>query len=193
MRLLCWPLFLVVFLAAGPNSAPAGMITLTYSGVNEDNSYISAVGLGSFSFTSGATSLTLGDLTGFSFTQTTTLADPNLSGSSTYTYGLADLVSFAATLSATGTVTALKLQTKYVNASNGFLNPQYLVVGSLGRNGTTFYQSGRDGDVTTGTVIAATSVPEPASLLLTGWAGIVSLGGVAGRRWMSTRTGLIRG
>ena len=187
MKLLRFSVILLVAVAFGTSSAPASLVNLTYSGVNEDNSFIAALGSGSFTFADGTTSLSLKSLTAFRFNQTTTLTDPSLSGSDSYNYGLADLVSFSATLSATGTVTALSFETGYKDAAAGFLNPQYFAVKSLNRNGATFYQSGRDGDVTTGTVVARlapAAVPEPSSLGLCGLAGLV---GMAARRRIGGR------
>ena len=160
-------------------TARAGTILLKYSGQNEDNYYINAIGSGSFSYNGSLTTLTLADLTGFQFNQTTPLSDPGLMGSDTYSYGLGDLKSFSATISATGVVTALRLQTGYVNSATNFLAPTYMVVSSLGRNGTTFDQGGQDGDLTTGT-ITASAVPEPSSLAMLGLAGMV--GTLAWRR-----------
>ena len=183
MNLLRPSLFLFVVLGIGAASARAGTVSLAYSGRNQDNSFINALGSGSFSFATGATSVTLANLTAFSFGETTTLSDPGLSGSSSYAYGLTSLVSFSATFSATGALTGLSFRTGYANASNGFLNPQYFVLSSLRTNGATSYQSGPDGDVTTGTVAAAVvpaAVPEPASLTLVGLA--VGTGGLAACR-----------
>ena len=182
MKSLRFPLILLVALTLGTSSAQASMINLTYSGVNEEIPAITALGSGSFRFATGTTSLTLGSLTAFSFNQTTTVPDVGLPGFGSFTYGLADLVSFSATLSATGTVTALSFRTGYQDASNGFLNPQYFKVSSLSQGGATLTQDGRDGDVTTGTLVATlamAAVPEPSSLCLCGLAGVI---GVVARR-----------
>ena len=99
MKLLRFPLTWLALVVGVGSPVRAGMVSLTYSGVNGDNHAITAVGSGNFQFADGLTTLSLGSLTAFSFTQTTTLADSSLSGSSQYRYGLADL---ARTLTAAG-------------------------------------------------------------------------------------------
>ena len=178
MKLLRFASPLVLCLLIGTSSsARAAMINLTYSGVNEDDSDITAKGSGNFTFAGTPTTLTKASLTSFQFNQTTTIAD---FGSSDFSYGLADLMSFSATVSSTGIITALSFTTDYQDASNGIVVSQYLVISSLRKNGTTFYTSGQDGDVTTGTMVAATAVPEPSSLLMCGLA--LGLGGLGYRR-----------
>src|SRR5262245_7448401 len=88
-------------MAGAATPARAGVVTFMYAG---SGAGVSTAGSGSFTFAGNPTTLARGDLTAFSFSQTTT--EPFF-GTSTFSYGLADLTAFAATLTPGGVLTAL--------------------------------------------------------------------------------------
>jgi len=182
MKFLRFATFLLVPLFASTPSTRGAMINLSYSGADEDTSAVRSVGSGSFSFADGSTSLTLANLNSFQFSQRTTITDPQIFGAATFSYGLNDLLSFSATLSAVGKLTALSFKTGYVDPSNSTftpensLAPEYFIVRSLQRNGaSTFNGDQLYDELQTGTVVTSTAVPEPSSLALFGIAGGVNL------------------
>jgi hypothetical protein len=150
-------------------SAGASIIGFTYAGSATFCPTCSFAGSGSFSFADSPTSVSLGDLTAFSFVLT--YADSSVPETDTYTYGLTDLISFSATLDPSQNVTALSLQTDVVAPDGaGTFDPQYFVVTSLTDAETfpgclpinckvTFPSS-------TGSITAPSAVPEPATIFL---------------------------
>lgn len=150
-------------LASGvaPSLASATTVAFTYSGADPDDGYVTAAGSGTLSF-NGTGALTLASLTGFSFAQTTTLADPSLTGSGSFTYGLADVLSFSG-IFGNGSFSALSLKTRTTSDPTGFLADQSFQIRSLrtGGAGTAFDDAGRD-EATQGTARIAAAVPEPA-------------------------------
>ncbi len=172
-------LVLVVFGAWGA-SATATIIAFSYTGdgTNLGCSICFATGSGSFSFADSPTSVSLGDLTGFTFTQTYT--DTSIPASGTYDYGLSDLLSFTATLDSAQNVTDLALVTQYVLASSGPFAAQSFVVASVADADTDQCDPTQKGGfcerqrLTSGAVTTSV-IPEPATiyLLIMAAAGIV--------------------
>lgn len=160
----CKFLFALWLLAAAPAVANASTVSLFYSGADPDNAYVTSTGTGSASFNNNG-QIGLADLTAFNFTFTVTSADPNLRYADTFTYGLADLISFNATASA-GTLTAAAFRTGYETPPDGFLAPEYLVQTAL-RSGGLISYFGPGDDAQHGTLrISAVVVPEPAGWLV---------------------------
>ena len=160
-----------------PTVAAATTISFTYDGVGEDTPDVVSHGNGSISF-SGTGTLTLADVTGFQFAQTTTINDPSLTGSGTFSYGITDLTSFAGTF-ANGAFAALSLATRPVMDPTGYLDDQAFAVDyrSTSTNSLSASTLFDDGDTATqGTIgLAAAAVPEPA-----GWAMMILGMGVVG-------------
>jgi hypothetical protein len=164
--------------AAGP--AGAGMINFTYAGTGAGT----ATGSGSFTFADGLSTVTLADLTAFSFSQSTNFGDPVMP---TFTYGLGNLTAFAATVSPGPTLTSLSLTTGNVfpnpahDSQGRTFAPEAFQVVSLATGGAGTVSPG--GIVTVGTVTQApvAAVPAPPTLTLAGLAGLIGLA-YAGRR-----------
>jgi hypothetical protein len=166
--------------AAGP--AGAGMINFTYAGTG----VATATGSGSFTFADGLSTITLADLTAFSFSQSTNFGDPVVP---TFTYGLGNLTAFAATVGPGSTLTSLSLTTGNVignpptNAQGMHFQPQAFQVTSLATGAASTFNAIGGGPFTTGTAAQATpaAVPAPPTLTLAGLAGLIGLA-YAGRR-----------
>jgi hypothetical protein len=172
--------------AAGP--AGAGMINFTYAGTGAGT----ATGSGSFTFADGLSTVTLADLTAFSFRQSTNFGDPVVP---TFTYGLGDLTAFAATVGPGPTLTSLSLTTGNVfgnpatNSQGMHFAPQAFQITSLATGAASTFNAIVGAPVTTGTVTQAApaAVPAPPTLTLAGLAGLIGLAyaarrGPAGRR-----------
>jgi hypothetical protein len=159
----------------------AGFIDFTYSGSEVGGTLTSSVGSGSFTFADSPTTLTLADLTSFTFTQTaTSQVDP--SHPSTYNYALSDLTSFSATLTPGGLLTGLTLTTDAVGGSNlGFASESFQVTSLATGGAGTFRADVSSGIQLTAGTVTQTVTPEPASLTLLGL-GVASLASYAWRR-----------
>ena len=160
-------MLIVMVLGAWSASVAAGIIGFTYTGIDPTCSTCSATGTGSFSFADSPTSVGLGDLTSFSFTQTYT--DTSVPVAGTFNYSLLDLLSFAATLDLAQNLTALALETKEVRVTSGEFLPQSFKVTSLASAETEICSQTKGGNeclqVTAGS-ISTSAVPEPATLFL---------------------------
>jgi hypothetical protein len=161
-----------------PGTGRAGMISFSYTGSgmfqlhgvrNQD----SVSGTGSFSFAGNLTTVTLSDLTSFSFTFTD---NSTLGDMSTFTYGLSDLTSFSADVGPGSSVTSLALTTDFKAGTDSNFFPESFTITSLGIGDASTFASVSNLTVTTGTVTIGT--PEPASLTLLGLgaAGLVGYG-----------------
>ena len=165
--------------AATAGQARGGMIvTFSYSGNGgpDDQGFLTN-GSGSFSFDSSLPGVGLGNLTSFSFTM-------NESGvnipANTVNYGMADLVSFTASIGPDLTVTALTLDTRGVVGSEPESYAREFTVSSLSPPlGFTHYVIfGVPIFATSGTVtINSVTVPEPTSFTLAVLGAVITLGG----------------
>jgi hypothetical protein len=157
--------FLIASLLFVPISwAAADTVSFTYLGHDVTGIGGTSSGSGSFTFAGGLTTIGLGDLTSFAFSQTTNINIPGLPPSVTFSYILPDLVDFAASLTG-GVLTSLSLHTIEVPGIPSGFNPESFNVTSLAVNGAFT----ATGDITlqVGTVtIGAATVPEPSSLIL---------------------------
>jgi hypothetical protein len=155
--------------------ADAGTVTFTYTGSPGPQH---SSGTGSFSFSDSPASVALGDLTAFSF-----LLSVN-NGGTNDTFGLGDLLTFTATISG-GSVTALSLQTQFVQPTPLISFPEDFVVTGLGANqarndakpGTGIVNSVDQGIVTTsGPGLQAAPEPTTLSFLGLGLAAVALAG-----------------
>jgi hypothetical protein len=152
-------------------SAGATIIEFTYTGgPGTACPTCSATGIGSFSFADSPTSVGLGDLTAFSLLYT--LTDSSVPVTGTFTYSLADLISFSATLDSSQDVTALAFETSFVGSDTPLtLLPESVTVTSLANAETKACAPPKAGgcngsvQITSGSVTAA-AIPEPATIFL---------------------------
>jgi hypothetical protein len=154
-----------------PGSGRAGMIDFSYNGSGIAN----VSGAGSFSFAGNLMTVALADLTSFTFSDTTT--ESGLT--TTYSYGLANLTAFSATLSTGGLLTGLSLDTNDVAGSNPVFQSERFEVTSLDTDGAETVKN--DGAVISTGTVTQTTAAEPATLTLLGL-GVASLAGFTWRR-----------
>jgi len=169
----------ILGLAAGAaGRAEAGQITFSYGGPSVVPGIPGfTTGVGRFAFDDSRTSLTLGDLTEFGYTQTVLAIIGGRPQQSLFTFGLADLTSFSATLGPGGVPTSLALTTGLVPATNPAFVPETFVVDSLVPDGAaTFNPLGLRLTTGTVTIFPATPVPEPSTFALGGIGGLLALG-----------------
>jgi hypothetical protein len=170
----------VSLIAATAGQARGGMVVnFSYSGNGgPDSQGFLTNGSGSFSFESSLPGVGLGNLTSFNFTfnESGMNITPN-----TVTYGLADLVSFTASVGPGPTLTALSLDTRGVVGSEHGSEPREFTVASLNPPlGYTHYVIfGVPIFATSGTVTinSVTSVPEPSSITLAALGALIVAGG----------------
>jgi hypothetical protein len=175
----------VGLIAATAGQARGGtIVTFSYSGNGgPDNQGFLSTGSGSFSFVSSLPGVGLGNLTSFSFTlnESGVNITPN-----TVKYGLADLVSFSASVGPGPTLTALSLDTRGVVGSEQGSEPREFTVSSLNPPlGFTHYVIfGVPIFATSGTVTinSVTTVPEPSSVTLAVLGALIVAGGWCRRR-----------
>ena len=120
-------------------------------------------------------------------------------GPATFTYALADLTSFSASVGAGPTLTGLSLTTDFVNPTTGPLGtlPESFTVTSLGTGGASISQKldlfghVQIGVITTGTVTITSPtsavVPEPSSLV----GGTLGAALALGYGWCRRRRGRV--
>jgi hypothetical protein len=167
-------------------TAQAATINFSYSGVEASSQGAKNAitsGSGSFSFSDSLTSISLSDLTSFSFSLTTTVfinAFPGSPSIATFNYDLSTLTSFSGSVNPPEFLTSLALATIPVNGINGStFNPESFTVQSLQPNGASVsvFQPGfpTGGAIQIGTVTQVTSVPEPSTVT-----GILLFGGFLG-------------
>ncbi len=153
----------------------AGFVALTYAGTNVfPGANGTSTGSGNFSFADNPSSLSLAQLTTFGFSQSTTASQPGFpTATGTFTYGLADLLSFSAGFGPGGGLTSLSFTTKAVAASSpgSPFAPESFVVTSLATNGAATFNPANQ-QLQAGTIAA---VPEPASWAMTGIGGLMGL------------------
>jgi hypothetical protein len=162
---------------AGQARAASMTVTFSYSGNGgPDNQGFLTNGSGSFSFVSSLPGVGQGNLTSFnfSFTESGVNITPN-----TVTYGLADLVSFSASVNPDLSVTALNLDTRGVVGTEQGSEPREFTVDSLNPPlGHTHYVIfGVPIFATSGIVtINSVTVPEPASFTLAALGAVIVTG-----------------
>jgi len=172
MRLGLWAselmaLTLVTAVATSPTRAD--VIDFAYNGSNVfPGASGTTLGADSFSFAAGMTSLTLANLRSFSAVDSVSATQGGVSARGTFTYGLADLLTFSATVGPDDRLDALSLTTRPVASTNPFFFPETFVVNSLQPNGAGTYNF--IGQQLTRGTVATAAVPEPSGLLLSGFA-----------------------
>jgi PEP-CTERM motif len=188
MPLSCRPFvaFLATFTLATllitSRSAHADTVNFSYAGTGP---IATVTGSGSFVYSGSPSSLTLASLTAFTFTDNI----DSLNHSSSFTYSLADLTSFSATLSA-NTLLTLSLQTGFIFGSDPNFAAESFTITNLDALGSSTHSPPFDlptpnitstGQVTeTGSV---SSVPEPSTLAMFS-TGILGLAGAARRKFL---------
>jgi len=155
---------------AAAHSVGFESIKFTYSGVDINGFGAISSGVGIFVFPIGLKTITLSDLVGFQFFQTTTLLGDN-PVSSTFFYTLTSLTDFSAVITGTVFTSSLSLNTTETTGSNPVFAPESFHIISLTPQGAFTATGG-----TTLTQGTAQLVPEPASIVLiaTGLLGIAS-------------------
>jgi hypothetical protein len=157
----------------------ASTVTFDYTAPDVGTTAVS--GTGSFSYTGSLASITLGDLTSFTFELDLSTPgetpDPAI-----FDFSQPDLISFSASVSG-GVVTALSLTTDYEaasNTSNYDENQKDLVVTSLATGGAATYNQdevlSRVTLYDTGTITTqgpGAPAPEPSTALLAGGAALL--------------------
>ena len=150
-------------LAGVAGQAGANTIMISYSGTGPGSL---SMGLGSFSFADGLSTVNLSDLTAFSFSQSFNVGDSVVPE---FRYGLGDLTAFSATLSAGQILTTLSLETGNVLGNPATYShgrafaPQAFKVTSLATGGASTLNLNIDTTITTGTVTQVSAVPEPST------------------------------
>jgi hypothetical protein len=177
-------IFALLVLGVAAPRLHAGTITFDYTNVGVPFES----GMGSFSYNGSGTSITeytnsegspLGDLTSFAFELDVANPPGGINAPNPITWdwslndeGVSDLISFSASVSSSGVLTALSLSTTFLPASNTSLFDEGLVdfvVTSLASGGAaTFFYFTTENRVeprSTGTI---TQIPEPSTALLAG-------------------------
>ena len=156
---------ILALIASGP--VEAGFVTFTYTSTNAGNT--TSVGSGSFGFTDSPSSVSLSQLTSFSFSQTTNFGGASPPQAVTFSYVLANLTSFSATFGASGVPTSLTLNTNTGSSSSTSFDPEIFRVTSLATNGASTIDNPTGNAATLGTIaFPSATVPEPASLSMLG-------------------------
>jgi hypothetical protein len=186
-------IFTLATLLIASRTAHADTVDFGYTG---SSMFEDVTGSGSFAYSGSPSSLSLANLTAFTFTQT--IIDHNgPPTTSTFTYSLVDLTSFSATLSG-NTLLTLSLETDLNFGTNPNYFAESFTVTNLGAGGSsthsyTPYGPGNEpftfllstGQVTqTGNPSSVPSVPEPSTLALLG-TGIFGLAGAGRRKFLS--------
>jgi PEP-CTERM motif-containing protein len=155
---------------AAADSIPFTTIAFSYSGVDVNQIGATSSGFGVFVFRKGLRTVSLSDLVGFEFFQTTVLLG-DIPVPSTFFYSLANLTDFSAVLTGSRFTSTLSLDTVATAGTNPVFAPESFHIIMLGRSGAFTSNDGET--LTLGTAMLA---PEPASIILvaTGLLGIVS-------------------
>lgn len=150
---------------AAANSVPFTTVDFTYSGVDINEIGATSSGFGVFVFPTGLKTVSLSNLVFFFFSQTTVLLGDQ-PVSSTFSYGLANLTDFSASLFKS----TLTLDTVATAGTNPNFSPESFHIISLAPGGA-YTANAFGATLTVGTVL----VPEPTSIILvsTGLLGIM--------------------
>jgi len=149
------------------------IVEFTYSGVDINEIGATSSGFGFFAFPSDLKTVSLSNLAGFFFFQTTTLLgiDPSENVSSTFSYSQANLTDFSAVITGNVFTSSLSLDTTATAGTNPGFAPESFHIISLSSK-SAFTAAGAT--LTLGTVQL---VPEPGSILLV----VTGLLGITGR------------
>jgi hypothetical protein len=145
-------------MASASAFAQTETVTFTYSGTGLGSSETDA-GSGSFSYSGSLSSVGLGDLTNFTYTDT---YHEDLTYT-VYNFGKTDLTAFSATIDpSTGDVTALSLATDFLSPTPySYPGQTSFTVDSLGMAYFfNYWNEGSYGTITTNGPVLSSSVPE---------------------------------
>jgi len=157
------------------------LVDFSYTGSN-GNGILDAYGTGSFSFAGNLTTVNLSDLSSFDLSLQLVDKATSPPAQGTYTYGLSDLTSFAATVGSGPTLTSLSLATEFVSVTNetgpGHLSDESFNITSLGTGdaGTANpIESATAGTVTISSISQTTAVPEPSTAVVAAFSAVALL------------------